>query len=282
MTEKEEQKTIISEEVVQKATFEDMKGLLRGAIREKFIFENGSFWNVDFDPSKVYFDVEYYEYKDGKERWYSQTYSVPYSIDGVTVSLGNNPKRVEKETKYTELKDKNPIFEEDGDINKEKDSSWVEDIIERVFKKFKKEDPIKDITKVQNGDFYIEKFNEEKMISYEPLYTSPDVADAVGEGMTEEESLKMVKQMKEKIEKGVLEFNLFHKVKSESAEWVDCFSNPWPSCFVGEQEVLKSQPVGVLQWKNKEAWELRKQGIIKGPSIEGKAGNRRVVGEDDA
>jgi hypothetical protein len=152
--------------------------------------------------------------------------------------------------------------------------------MESLFKKYfgkKEEDPLKDIIKQKDNHYYIEKFNNEEMISYEPLYTPPEVPDAEYEGMTEKESLKTVKNIKEKIENGTMKSNLFHKVPTKAFKWIDCFSNPWPSCIVGDQEVLKSQPVGVLKWNNEKAWELRKQNIIKGPSIEGKAGNKRKV-----
>lgn len=283
---KKENRIIVSEDLsrIEKATFKDLKELLRKAIQEQFVFENGYLgWDIDFDPDNVYFSVEFSEYENDKHRYYEITYSVPYSLDGVTVSLGREPKKVEKETKYTEVKENSP-FVEDGDVNRSME--WAEKIIEKVLKKFSRKE-IVEKTKIEkeakeiDGKFYIEKFKEEEQISYEPLYVPPEVGDYEGEGMTEEESIKMVKQIKDKIEKGEMKFNLFHKVESEAATWIDCFSNPWPSCFVGDQEVLKSQPVGVLKWNNKEAWGLRKQGVIKGPSIEGRAGNRRVVEDDE-
>jgi len=124
---------------------------------------------------------------------------------------------------------------------------------------------------------YIEKFQEEEMIAYEPLYCPPDVPDGEGEGMTESEIKKMVSNIKKKIEDGIMQANLFHKIPTKAFEWVDVFVNPWPTCKVGDQDVVKGQPVAVCKYHNKNAWELRKQGIIKGPSIEGTVGKKKEV-----
>ena len=271
---------------IEKSTANDVYRLLQNAIEEQFLFENGYANIDDWDYEFAYILVRYSEYKGNDNyRYYSIIYKVPYKLENSTITLGTELIKVERTTKYEDIKEKNPLLYEDGNVNRSME--WVDDMInkavDKIFKRKKKDDDnreINDIVKEKDGKLYIEKFNDEEMISYEPLYVSPDVADAVGESMSEEESLKMVKQIKEKIEDGIMEFNLFHKVKSNAATWVDAFSNPWPSCFVGDQEVLKSQPVGVLKWNNEKAWGLRKAGVIMGPSIEGKAGNKRLVEEN--
>lgn len=262
---------------IEKATYDDRKRLLRNSIKEKFLFENGYLYNLDLDSEFVYFEINYCEHKDdGKTRYYDTTYKLPYTIKDVNVSLGTELIKVEKITQYKDVEDKvSPIYE-DGNGNRSME--WVENIVEKVLKRFKREESQdSNVAKEKDGCYYIEKFKEEEMKSWEPIYCPPNTSDADGEGMTEEEITKMVKNMKDKIDSGTMEFNLFHKVKSNAAEWVDCFCNPWPECYVGDHKVEKGQPVGVLQWKNKAAWEMRKSGRILGPSIEGKSGSKRKV-----
>lgn len=267
---------------IEKETYNDRKRLLQHAINEKFFFENGTLCDLDVDTDFVYFQINYWEHKgEGKTRYYDITYKLPYTIKDVTVFLGTELVKVEKITQYKEVEDKAPQVYEDGNVNRSME--WVENIVEKVLKRFKREESQdSNVAKEKDGCYYIEKFKEEEMKSWEPIYCPPNTSDADGEGMTEEEITKMVKNIKDKIDSGTMEFNLFHKVRSNVAEWVDCFSNPWPECYVGDHKVEKGQPVGVLQWKNKAAWEMRKAGRILGPSVEGKSGSKRKVGVDNA
>lgn len=270
-----------SDDAVEKATYKDIKKLLENSVKEHFVFENGSLSYIDFDQEFCYLYCSFYEYKNDRERCYDITYKLPYTIKDVTVFLGTELVKVEKITQYKEVEDKAPQVYEDGNVNRSME--WVENIVEKVLKRFKREESQdSNVAKEKDGCYYIEKFKEEEMKSWEPIYCPPNTSDADGEGMTEEEITKMVKNIKDKIDSGTMEFNLFHKVRSNVAEWVDCFSNPWPECYVGDHKVEKGQPVGVLQWKNKAAWEMRKAGRILGPSVEGKSGNKRKVGVDNA
>jgi len=113
----------------------------------------------------------------------------------------------------------------------------------------------------------IKQFNDEEMISYEPLYVPPETADGHEEGMSEEEIVKMVEKIKIGIEQQTIKANLFHKANTTSFEWIDAFVSPWPECQVGEQTVAKGQPVIVAKYHSKELWDMRKEGVIKGPSI---------------
>ena len=116
----------------------------------------------------------------------------------------------------------------------------------------------------------MKQFDEEERIAYEPLYCPPDQADGHDEGMDEVEIVKMVDHINECIEGGVKLENLGHKVPITKAfEYLSAFVSPWPECVVGDQTVLQGQPVLVVKYHNERAWELRKEGIICGPSIGG-------------
>lgn len=129
-------------------------------------------------------------------------------------------------------------------------------------------------------DMIVNKYIEEKMIAYEPMYCPPNVADCVQDAMTDEEIVKMVDNANKKIADGTLKPYLFHKTQTDAFSFVKAFVNPW-DCVVGDQEIYEGQPVIVVKYKNKRAWELRKQGIIKGPSIGGIAGSIEEVDEDE-
>jgi hypothetical protein len=250
---------------IKKATANDVKDYLRQAIKEKFADKSVYIYCIDYDDEYAYFIKEIYK----NDEYFTKTYRVKYTIDGVNVALDDNLEEVMMESTYT------PVKNEEDFVGK----SLVKNL-RGLFEEFFSKDKPDSVFKQNDKGYYIEKFQEEEMIAYEPLYVPPDTPDGEGEGMTEAEIEKMVKDIKSKIEKGTMQANLFHKIPTKSFEWVDVFTNPWPTCTVGDQEVVKGQPVAVCKYHNKKAWELRKQGIIKGPSIEGKVGNKRVVEEN--
>lgn len=114
----------------------------------------------------------------------------------------------------------------------------------------------------------IKQFDEEEMISYEPLYTPPDTADGHGDAMTEEEIVKAVDQINNLISEGVALENLNHAAPIKNAwKYQEAFVSPWPECTVGDTVIKKGQPVLIVKYNNQRAWELRKEGRIKGPSL---------------
>lgn len=126
----------------------------------------------------------------------------------------------------------------------------------------------------------MKQFDDEQMIAYEPLYIPPGAVDGHGDGITEEATIKMVEQVKQKIAEGTMKANLFHKVETTAFKWTDAFVSPWPECKVGDQTVIQGQPVIVAQYKSKELWEMRKSGRIKGPSFGGLTRSAKVIEED--
>lgn len=112
-----------------KATADDIKDYLFTAIKESFLFEKGDIWGVDYDQEYVYFTVHYYD-----KRYYEITYKLAYKLDGVTASLSNELIKVKKETIYTELKERTPMFYENGDIFEEDGNIFRS--MENLFKKY--------------------------------------------------------------------------------------------------------------------------------------------------
>lgn len=126
-------------------------------------------------------------------------------------------------------------------------------------------------------DMVIKQYNDEEMIEYAPLYNPPDSPDLVGDAMSQDTIDSMVTQLNKAIEDGVQLENLGHAAPiSKAWKYQEVFTSPWPSCMVGETEVVKGQPVLVTKYFNERAWELRKEGVIKGPSIGGQGTFRKV------
>lgn len=114
----------------------------------------------------------------------------------------------------------------------------------------------------------IKQFDEEEMVSYDPLCPPPNVADGHGDAMTEEEIVKAVDQVNELISEGVSLENLNHGAPIKNAfKYQEAFVSPWPECKVGEHTIQKGQAVMITKYNNARAWELRKEGRIKGPSL---------------
>lgn len=274
---------------INKATMEDKKDYLRRALRNKFKqFEY--LWCRDYDDEFVYFATDIYkdnQYKEG-------TFKVNYSFDdsGVNVTLGDDITEVVMESSYSDVSP-----DADNSIGVDVLSKTIKDTIVNTFKSiFSLENSvIKDklddcnltdyvlsdehISK-DKGCVKVNKFIEEEMIAYEPLYCPPDTADYDGDGMTKEEIKKMVVNVNKSISDGTLQPNLFHKVPTKSFEFIKAFVNPWP-CTVGDQEVAEGQPVLVVKYKNEKAWELRKKGVIRGPSIGARAMNVEFVDDNE-
>lgn len=263
---------------IEKATFKDVKELLENAIKEKFLFENGYIESLDFDPEFVYIEVEYSEYKGNSNyRYYEVTYKIPYSLDGVTVSLGQNLIKVEKETKYTEVKDKVTQFYEDGNVNRSLE--WVDEMInkavDKIFKRKNKEETAED------NHIYIEKFQEDEMIAVEVMYSYPDEADGHKEGMTSDTIRKMVESANKALDEGRLSAGLFHSENRDDIEFLKIWVNEC-DCYIGDTFVPEGSALVKTKFHNKDLWDMRKSGELGGLSI-GAKGDRvkNVEGNED-
>lgn len=238
-----------------KNTNQDKTKILRDAIDNQLATEDTMCYLLDFTDDFVY--IEKYNRFERNE---SKTYQVGYSIVDFAVTFDDEFTEVIRETFYAPVGGQ----QEDEDIER----GVKKTIIDTLKSFFKKEDVKQHV---------INKFDEEQMLEYSPLYCPPETADSDGQGMTKQDIINMVDGINKCIKEGTLEPNLFHKVKTNAYEFKEAFVNPWHSCLVGDKEVIEGQPVLVKQWKNKKAWELRKAGILKGDSIGARAKRFRKV-----
>jgi hypothetical protein len=108
------------------------------------------------------------------------------------------------------------------------------------------------------------KFNEEQMISIEPLYCKPMDADAHNQGMTEEEIRKMIDNINTNIHK--ISGNIGHVFNTNSFYFVKAWINEC-DCTIGDEYVPEGQPLIQVQFTDKTLWEMRKTGQLQGLSI---------------
>lgn len=264
---------------ISKATYDDIRGYLGSALREKFEDNDSYVYAIDFDESFVYFELS--DYNGGS--YSSKTYKLSYTVDGVNVSLGDEePSHVVRESTYTAVTD----TEATEESTEKAISKTIVEAIKDGFKSIMQLSDtntyasLKSFNKDASGAYRINKFNSELQIAYDCLYCSPSVADSDGEAMSEDTIIKMVESLNKGIKAGTVKPNLFHKVNTDSFEFVEAFVNPWPSCFIDNTMVMKGQPVLVTHYKNKAAWELRKAGVLMGPSIGAVAGKVTEVIEE--
>lgn len=251
-------------EEITKATASDIKKYIKDAIQESFVFENGYVYGVDYDEEYVYFSVEYYD-----ERYYEITYKLAYKLDGVTVSLSTELIKVKKETTYTELKEKTPMFHEDGNIFEEDGNIFRS--MENLFKKYFGKKEIEDKKEIP----IIKQFEDEEMVAIEPMYCLPNTPDGHGEGMDLDTVYKMVESANKAITEGRLSGGLFHSQNLQEIEIVKCWVNEC-DCQIGESFVPEGQPIVKVKFHDEDLWNMRKSGELKGLSI-GAKGERIEV-----
>ena len=263
---------------ISKATYDDIRGYLSSALRKKFEDNDSYVYAIDFDESFVYFELSDY----GGGSYSAKTYKLSYSVDGVNVTLGDEePSHVVRESTYTAVTD----TDESG--TEKAISKTIVEAIKDGFKSLMQSSDtdtytsLKSFNKDASGAYRIDKFNSELQLAYDPLYCYPNVADSDGEAMSEETIVKMVESLNKGIKAGTVKPNLFHKVNTDSFEFVEAFVNKWPTCFIDSVQVAKGQPVLVTHYKNKAAWELRKAGVLMGPSIGAVAGKVTEVIEPE-
>lgn len=121
----------------------------------------------------------------------------------------------------------------------------------------------------------IVKFNEEEMVSIEPLYCLPMEADSHEDGMSLEEIRKMVDNINYNID--TITGNIGHMVDTQGFYFTKAWVNEC-ECMIGEELVPEGQPIIKVQFEDKDLWNKRKSGELMGLSI-GAVGNR-VTNED--
>lgn len=115
------------------------------------------------------------------------------------------------------------------------------------------------------------KFEEEEMIAIEPLYITPDETDAHLDGITDVELDKMIDNFNTNIEN--IKGNIHHQVMVGDFKPLKAYRMPL-DVYVGNPEdkdsltlIKKGEPVVEVQFYEKDAWEKRKSGFLKGVSI---------------
>lgn len=119
-------------------------------------------------------------------------------------------------------------------------------------------------TKPESSKVEITKFNEEQMVSVEPLYCKPMDCDAHNQGMTEEEIRKMVDNINANIHK--ISGNIAHLFNTSGFYFVKAWVNEC-DCMIGSEFVPAGQPIIQVQFTDKTLWEMRKTGQLQGLSI---------------
>lgn len=119
-------------------------------------------------------------------------------------------------------------------------------------------------TKPESSKVEITKFNEEEMISIEPLYCKSMDADAHNQGMTEQEIRKMVDNINLNITK--ISGNIAHLFNTNGFYFVKAWVNE-VDCIIGSEFVPEGQPIIKVQFTDKTLWEMRKTGQLQGLSI---------------
>jgi len=262
--------------LVLKESSNDMRSYLRSALKNKFGDNYDRYiYVLDFDPAKgmVQFEVSDYTSGNYKDAEFQVSYTMSSDVD---VVIGDeDPVEVVRKSTYVPVSINS---DNSSGITLSAITKTVKDTIKDMFSSTGSGD-LKEFVKQSNGSFFIEKFNNEEMVAYEPMYAAPGVGDSDAQAMSEETIKAMVDSANKGIADGTLKPNLFHKVNTDCFSFVKAFVNPWPNCTVGEQEVVKGQPVIVTKYNNEAAWELRKAGTIKGPSIGGMYTNLNPVEE---
>ncbi|MGL6462903.1 XkdF-like putative serine protease domain-containing protein [Aeromonas hydrophila] len=119
-------------------------------------------------------------------------------------------------------------------------------------------------TKPESSKVEITKFNEEQMVSIEPLYCSPMKPDAHNQAMIEEEIRKMVDNINMNIDK--ISANIGHLFNTSGFHFVRAWVNEC-DCIIGSEFVPEGQPIIKVQFTDKTLWEMRKTGQLQGLSI---------------
>ena len=117
----------------------------------------------------------------------------------------------------------------------------------------------------------IKQLDDEEMIAIEPLYISFGEVDGHGDALeSQEEVYKMVDSFNQSISDGHLKYNYDHGEFCEDFVAVKAWVNE-VDCHIGDTFVPEGQPIVKTQFLDKDKWEERKAGDVKGVSIQASA-----------
>jgi len=110
----------------------------------------------------------------------------------------------------------------------------------------------------------VEQFAEEKMQAIEVMYCPPEYDDLHGERMSELEIRKMVDNFNENINN--VQGNLGHIKNTKQFKPVKAWVNE-VDCMIGDNLVTEGTPLVKIQFYDRDLFEARKNGVLKGLSI---------------
>lgn len=120
------------------------------------------------------------------------------------------------------------------------------------------------VVKTKDSIPIIKQFEEEKMEVIEVLYCPPEEDDLHGERISELELRKMVDNFNENI--STIKGNLGHVKNTEKFKPIKAWINEC-DCYIGETLVKEGMPLVKNKFYDKELYELRKSGVLRGVSI---------------
>lgn len=245
---------------LKKNTIEDKRSIIYQNLKLSFKPEGDFDWIylIDFDDTYAYFEV--YDYEHGAYL----NFRVAYQFTGTLATFEGDPEEVVRLSEYKLVSTNEDVVTEKS-LMKTLDSFFTKHF---------------GSSKENSGLPVIKQFQEEKMVAIENLYILPNDIDGQGYTIDLEETHSLVKSFNEANDSGILQTSLFHTHKTESFEVVKAWVNPC-ECMIGDTLVEEGQPLVEIQFLNKAAWELRKEGTLMGLSIGAQATEVVEVDLDD-
>lgn len=235
---------------IEKNTFQDRLRILSDALNRQYGSEVYAF---DYDDQFVYFHA----WVEGGQLTLRLAYTVS---DTVNIEFIGNPQEV---FMLTDAKVKGEVDESRDDEERQAPtiSQRLSDFLDRNFNGSAR-DTIRPV---------IKQFDEEQMIAIEPLYIAVGEVDGHGDTIDSIEEMEhLVKSFNEANEKGILQSSLFHKHKTNAFSVIKAWVNEC-ECMIGDHIIPEGQPIVKIQFNNKKAWEMRKEGRFGGVSIGARA-----------
>lgn len=227
-----------SETYLQKNTNQDKVRQLRDAIDSAF--EVGGCkeyaYYEDHDDSYLYFSI--WGCESNKYMQWAVAYT--YNTDNGEVVLG------EEAIKTVQMTEWKLLPETPTEMTEKSLFTWLD-------KYFTKKEVIK-------------AFDDEQMISVEPIWRPAGEVDLHGDTISLEEIRKAVDDINQKIDKGELQAGLFHGHKTDTFTWQRAWVQE-VDATLGETFVKAGTPLISAKWNNKIAWEDKKAGILGAPSF---------------
>lgn len=222
----------------------------------------GYILDIDEDANSVIF--EKWEWDEEEEAGNYFTFKSTYTYDGTVATLTGEPTQVVIKKEVVEVAKKENMLAKSLREMKESLELTIHNTLSNFGATTKDAAPVESIP-------VIKQLDDEEMIAIEPLYIGRDEIDGHGDGYaTQEEVYKMVDSFNQAIADGNLKSNFDHGDFCEDFVAVKAWVNE-VDCYIGDTLVPEGQPIVKTQFLDKDKWEARKAGDIKGVSIQASA-----------